>query len=351
MSENHFIRRNWRLITTVVTFIALGILIFVTRKQIVDTFENFKHINSYALLLMPVWQALNYVSYANLYQNLLAILDEKVEFRSMYRVALELNFVNNVFPSGGVSSFSYFSVRMRSFDVPGAKSTIVQFMRFIMVFISFQILLFIGLITLAIGGQASGLVLLIGGSLFTLLLVFTLLMAYIVGSKTRINNTLTWLTKAFNWFVARFRHGHPETINILRAQTVFTDLHENYIIIKDNYRDLKKPLLFALMANLTEVLTVYTVYIAFGQWVNPGAVIIAYAIANFAGLISVLPGGVGIYEGLMTATLAAAGVPAGVSIPVTIMYRVLNMSIQLPPGYYFYHKFMNTKPPEQVEAT
>jgi len=239
---------------------------------------------------------------------------------------------------------------MRSFDVPGAESTIIQFMRFIMVFISFQILLFIGLITLAIGGQASGIVILIAGSLATLLLVFTLLTAYIVGSKSRINNTLTFLTKVFNWLVERFRPGHPETINISRAQQIFTELHENYVIIQANYRDLKKPLMFALLANLTEVLTIYTVYVAFGQWVNPGAVIIAYAIANFAGLISVLPGGVGIYEGLMTATLAAAGVPAGVSIPVTIMYRVLSMLIQLPPGYYFYHKFMNTKPPEQLEA-
>ncbi len=66
--------------------------------------------------------------------------------------------------------------------------------------------------------------------------------------------------------------------------------------------------------------------------------IIAYAIANFAGLISIAPGGVGIYEGIMTAVLASAGVAAGVSIPVTIMYRILNMAIQLPPGYYFYHK-------------
>ena len=96
--------------------------------------------------------------------------------------------------------------------------------------------------------------------------------------------------------------------------------------------------MYALMANVAEILTIYVVYIAFGQWVNPGAVIIAYAIANSAGLVSVLPGGIGIYEALMTAVLASAGVPAGVSLPVTVMYRVLNMTIQLPPGYVLYHK-------------
>jgi putative heme transporter len=168
MSENHFLRRNWRLIATVVTFIALAILIIVTRKQIVDTFQNFKNIDSYALLLMIPLQLLNYHAYANLYRSMLRILDEKIGYKSMYRVALELNFVNNVFPSGGVSSFSYFGLRMKSFDVPGTKSTIIQFMKFILVFISFQILLFFGVLALAIGGQASGLVILIAGSLATL---------------------------------------------------------------------------------------------------------------------------------------------------------------------------------------
>ena len=97
------------------------------------------------------------------------------------------------------------------------------------------------------------------------------------------------------------------------------------------------------MANLTEVLAIYVVYGAFGHWVNIGAIIIAYAVANFAGLVSVLPGGIGIFEALMTAVLAAAGIPIGLSIPVTIMYRVLNTIIQVPPGYYFYHHALRGK--------
>jgi uncharacterized membrane protein YbhN (UPF0104 family) len=72
--------------------------------------------------------------------------------------------------------------------------------------------------------------------------------------------------------------------------------------------------------------------------VNVGAVILAYAVANFAGLISVLPAGIGIYEGLMTAVLVVTGIPVELSIPVTLMYRVINMFVQLTPGYFFYQK-------------
>ena len=66
--------------------------------------------------------------------------------------------------------------------------------------------------------------------------------------------------------------------------------------------------------------------------------------ANFAGLISVLPAGIGVYEGLMTAVLAATGISPSLSIPVTIMYRVLNMSIQLIPGYILYQRGLKRDP-------
>ena len=85
-------------------------------------------------------------------------------------------------------------------------------------------------------------------------------------------------------------------------------------------------------------MAVYVVYVAFGKYVNVGAVILAYAIANFAGLISVVPGGVGIYEGLMTAVLASTGISPAVSLPVTVTYRVVNTLIQIPPGYYLYQR-------------
>ena len=112
--------------------------------------------------------------------------------------------------------------------------------------------------------------------------------------------------------------------------------------IRRNLYVLKLPLVYALFANLTEICAIYVVYLAFGHLVNPGAVILAYAVANFAGLISILPGGIGIYEGLMTGVLVAGGVPAALSLPVTIMYRVVNMSVQLPPGYFYYQKNLHT---------
>ncbi len=341
MSESHFWRRRWKLILNIVTVGALVVLVYAVRKQIVDTVSNLGEVNTWALPAMIIWQGLDYHSYAKLYQHLYRILGERIRYRSLLRVQLELNFVNNVFPSGGVSGISYFALRMRDAQVAGSKSTFLQITKFIFIFISFQILMAVGLVLLAIGGNVNSFTILIAASLFTLLLIGTLALMFIIGSQRRINSFFTYLTRIINRVIHIFRRASPETINILRARDTFNELHENYLKLKSKPRALIKPVFFALSCNIAEVMTIYTVYIAFGHFVNPGAVILAYAVANFAGIISVLPGGVGIFEAIMTAVLAAAGIPPGLSIPVTIMYRVLNMLIQLPAGYYFYYKALH----------
>jgi uncharacterized protein (TIRG00374 family) len=207
----------------------------------------------------------------------------------------------------------------------------------------------IGLVMLAVAGSVNSFTILIAGSLFTLLLVATLGLVFVIGSKKRINSFFTYFTIAINKIIHLFRRDSPETIKIERAKKLFGDLHESYMTLSSDKAQLLRPLSYALLCNLAEILTIYTVYVAFGHFVNPGAVILAYAVASFAGVISVLPGGVGIYEALMTGVLAAAGIPPGLSIPVTIMYRILNMLIQLPPGYYLYHKALHNNPAPNEE--
>jgi uncharacterized protein (TIRG00374 family) len=332
---------RWKTVLTYVTFAALGLMIYALRRQIADVIDNLGKVNTWALLLMVPLEMLNYHAYTRLYQRLLRILHEKIGYKSMYGVTLELNFVNTVFPSGGVSGISYFGLRMKHHGIGGGKSTLLQILKFALIFISFQILLFIGLFCLAVVGRTSNLTILVSGTLATLLFVITVGGSFIISSRTRIRAFFGWFTRGVNRIIHVVRPKHPETINIKRAEALFDDLHDNYMLIKKNYTELGVPLLYALLANITEILTIYTVYIAFGHAVNIGAVIIAYAVANFAGLISVLPGGVGIYEALMTAVMATAGVRPALSLPVTVMYRVLNMLIQLPPGYYLYHRSLH----------
>ncbi len=349
MTKQSFIRRNWKMVLNVVTLVALVGLAIGIRDQLALTVHNLLKVNVWLLVLMVPIQALNYDAQARLYRGLFRTVGNTVQYKDMYRGSLEMNFVNQVFPSAGVTGISYFSLRMKGEKLSAAKASAVHLLKLVLVILSFELLIVLGVFALAIEGQMNSVILLLAASLTTMLVIGTAGFVFIVGSKKRIAGFFTYMTKLLNKAIHFIRRKNPETINIARVRRLFEDLHDNYILLQSNWKQLRQPFLWAFMANAWEVMSIYVVYLAFGEWVNIGAVILAYAVANFAGFISVLPGGIGVYEVLMTVTLTMMGVPAGISLSVTIMYRVLNTLIQMPPGYFFYHRtlhgFSNTPQP------
>jgi uncharacterized protein (TIRG00374 family) len=337
--------RHWKLILNLVTVLALVVLIYAIRAQLVETLRNLHHVNLWILALIIPIEALNYHSQVKLYQHLFAVVGNQLGYKFLYRASLELNFVNHVFPSGGVSGISYFGLRLKDGQqITASKATLVQVMKVVLTILSFEILLIAGLIFLAVAGKASNIVMLVTGALSAVMIIGTFVFMYIIGSQRRINGFFTAATRFVNRLIQVVRRNQPETINIERARAAFDDMHANYLLFRHHYRELRAPFWYGLLASITELAAIYIVYVAFGKYVNVGAVIMAYAVANFAGLVSVLPGGVGVYELLMTSVLSAGGVPAAVSLPVTVMYRVVNTLIQVPPGYYFYHKALQSDP-------
>lgn len=334
----NFIKRNWKLLLNIVTILALAGLAYAIRHQLVETIQNLRKVNGWVLLLIIPLEALGYHAQTRMYQSMFGSIGTKLSYKSMMKVSLELNFVNHVFPSGGVTGISYFGLRLRALGAKGAQATLVQTMKLVLLFLSFEILLISGMFILAVNGKASNLTILIGTVIAMSVLVGTGLFGYIIGSKARINAFFVWLTRVLNRLIHIVRPKHPETFNIEAARSAFDEFHESYLVLRGKARDLQAPFWWGFVVNLTEILVVYVVYIAFGEWVNFGAIILAYAVANFAGLVSVLPGGVGVYEGLMTAVLATAGISPALSLPVTVMYRVLNTLLQIPPGYFLYHR-------------
>ncbi len=350
MNQPSFFRRNWKILLNVVTVVALVILVIAIRDQFKSTFENLFKVHIWALLLIPVIQALNYDAQTRLYRGLFAIVGNTIPYKELYKSALALNYVNTVFPSAGVSGISYFGARLKGDDISGPKASAVQLFKLIMYFLSFEGLIVLGVFALAVQGHMNSLVLLLAGTIATVVVIATAAMGFIISSKQRISGFFAYMTGLLNRIIHTVRPKHPETINTDGVRRVFDDLHENYMLMTRDWRQLRRPFLWAMLASFWEVMTIYVVYVAFGEWVNIGSVILAYAIANFAGLISVLPGGIGVYEGLMTLTLAATGIPSRLSLPVTVMYRILAISVQLIPGAYFYHEHLGQKEPPSVEV-
>jgi uncharacterized membrane protein YbhN (UPF0104 family) len=190
MEKERVVRSSsrFRLYLTVFTFIALGVLIYGVRHQIGDAVGNLSRVNAWALLLIIPIEAVNYDAYSRLYKRLFAILGSDVAYKSLYRVQLELNFVNHILPSGGVSGVSYFSLRLKGENVSTTKSTFVQVMKFALLYITYLPLLVLGLLLLAIRGHSNDLVIAITSSIITAIIIGTFVFMYIIESRSRINS-------------------------------------------------------------------------------------------------------------------------------------------------------------------
>ena len=238
-------RSKWRLLLTLVTFAALAVLIYGVRKDIGSVVENLGKVNTLALLLIIPIEALNYDVYTRFYVRIFRILGKNVHYRDMYRLNLELNFVNHILPSGGVSGISYFTVRMRSYGVSGPKSTLSQLIKLLVLYISYQPILILGVFLLAIRGHVNNLVMVVASSIITLLVVGTFGFIYMIESRSRINTVLTAITKILNKIIGIFRR-NKQTFDIPGAQEAFGELHDNYQLLKENWRDLKLPFSFMM---------------------------------------------------------------------------------------------------------
>lgn len=333
-----FIAVRWKLVLNIVTLVALIVTLYIIRHDLVTTFQNLTKVHAWALVLIVPLEAINYHSQAKMYQHLFRIVGNKLSYKYLFLASLELNFVNHVFPSGGAAGLSYFGLKIKNNEISGGKATLIQVMKLVMTFFSFEVLILLSVFFLALKGRVNSFTMLAAGILSTLLIIGSGLFIFIIGRKERINVFFEFVTKLINKVINKLRPREYEAINMGKAREVFEDFHSSYRQIQKSRREMRAPLFYALLCNVTEVAVVYVVFVAFGSLPNVGAVILAYGIANFAGAVSILPGGVGIYEALMTAVLLATGMPATESLPVIIMYRVLNTLLQIPPGYYLYQK-------------
>jgi len=294
------------------------------------------------LLVIPI-QLFNHFSVAKFYQSYLKTLDEKIKTLELYKVSLEMNFVNNVFPSGGVSGFGYLGVRLRKLGVRGSKSALLQTSRHFLTFLSFIIYLLLALVLLSVFGSASRFIILIASSLSSLIIFGSLGLIYVISNERRIKHFTAALPNLANSIIGFFHRKNKHPINVEKIERLFVDLHGDYVHVRKNWRNLRYPFMWTMLMNFTEILTIFVVYLSFSELVNPGAIIISYAVANIAGLVSILPGGVGIYEGLMTAVMASAGVNKALALSATVVYRVFNMGIFLPIGFVFYQRALKVK--------
>jgi uncharacterized protein (TIRG00374 family) len=322
----------------VVTFVAIAVVVIFARHDIALALQKMTELNLWVLALMVPAQFFAFYAVGRVYYHFFKATGTPLPMKTLVPAAIELNFVNHIFPSGGISGFSYLTVRLKHDNVSTAKATLAQLVRFAMAFITFIVLLLAALVMLAMEDKVSRFIILLAAALTFTILFFTLTLMYVIGRQERIHDFTQGMSRALNRVIHLVRPRHPETINLKRTERTFNELHADYTVLRHDLRKMWPAAWWALIANIAEIGLVYIAFVAHGSWINPGALIIAFAIATVAGLIAILPGGLGVYEPLMATVLLSAGVSGSLALSATLVSRVVTLVLALGSGYVLYQK-------------
>ena len=330
---------SFRSIVTVITVILLGLVVFLGWPQISRAIGLLGQINLWILALLIPVQLFSYYAIGAM---IFSYLRAKGELKStthweMTRMALELNFVNHIIPSGGAAGFSYLGWVLGRHGVRAGRATMAQIIRFALGFISFVLILILSVAVLTFDHKINRTISMISVAFVVAAIGGTILAIYIIGSKPRLVSFSGWLTKTINGVVTKLSRGKKrQVVNLETVEVFFGELHQDYLELRNDKKILVRPLIWAILVNLADVLLLVISFLALGTWVNPATLFVAFGVASVTSIVSVTPGGAGVYEAVMIAFLASAGVAADVAIAGTLVARVTLLMGTIVFGYFFY---------------
>ena len=335
---------SFRSRATIITFILLALVVYFGWGQITLAWGLLGSVNIWVwALLIPVQLA----SYYAIGGMIFSYLRSKGNLQTtthwqMTRIALELNFVNHILPSGGAAGFSYLGWVLGRHGVSAGRATMAQIIRFVLGFVAFVSIVTVAVIFLIFDHKVNQSIIFITTVLILTAVVGIVVIIYLVGNHKRLIKFSSLLTNFVNKVVSVFTRGKKtQTLNLLDVEKFFTEIHEDYLEIRRDKRILARPFIWALITNILDVSLIMIAFLSLGFWVNPATLFIAFGIASIVSIFSASPGGAGVYEAIMIAFLASAGVQPDIAIAGTLLAMATLLVGTILFGYIFYQLTLN----------
>jgi uncharacterized protein (TIRG00374 family) len=346
---------GWRTRLNVATFVLIAVILVLARHELVEAWRLLGQVNLGILLLLVPIQFASYFASTEIFFTYLRARGQLRRTNTLQAtgMSLELNFVNHVFPSGGVSGVSYMVWRLGKLGVAAGQSTMAQIMKYVVQMGTFMVLMALALIWATIENRTASWVVVATAIGITSLIFLVIFGGYLVGSRSRMKNFAHWLTRTLNLLIRKVTFGRkPEAMKLARVERFFNDFHNDFMVLKNDKKLLTKPIIWSFLFNIFEIMLFMVSFWALGIWVNPAVLLIAYGAATLTGVFMLTPGGAGAYEAVMIGILTASGVAAGVAFAGVVLTRAILVIGTLASGFVVYqhalHKYgrpdLNKKP-------
>jgi uncharacterized protein (TIRG00374 family) len=153
------------------------------------------------------------------------------------------------------------------------------------------------------------------------------------------------LMSAIAGLVVLFTKGDQRALQVVRAlgrhlpfvssdtlTRVFTQLAHRVQELSRDRRQMGTALGLAALNWLLDAASLFVFVGAFGHWVDPVGVLVAYGVAYIVAALPITPGGLGVVETALTGILVGFGAPRTIALWGVIGYRLVNFWLPIPAG-------------------
>lgn len=326
----------------IITIILIVLVLFFARDDLVQAWNLLWKVNFWVFLLVIPLQFLSYYAGgATIFSYLKSRGDlKKVSPFEQPKMALELNFVNHIFPTAGVSGVSYMTYRLGKLGVSHGRATLSQFVRLTSVFVSFAALMLVAVLWVTIDGSLTRFTILVASGLITVIFVGIGMAVFLLGNRSRLDKFEAVVDNVLNNHITKWFGRKKPFVERTVLHAFFADLHEDYLILKQDPRCLVRPFLWGVVFNIAETMMFFVAFLSLGVYVNPAPILIANGLAGLIGTFLVTPGGAGGYEAAMILFLGSAGVAPSIAVAGVLLTRSVLLLVTIFSGYVFYNAAM-----------
>ena len=306
--------RKYIFLAVVVLAGILIVLSFSELKGIVETLQkaDLRYL-ALAFLLQGCWFFVVALALRSLYH----IMDLREGLPHLALLATAVNFINIVAPSVGVGGFAALVDDARRRGHSHGRVVAAAALYVFLDYISFIIVLALGLLVLFRRNTLSGATILPTFILLATVVIAGWLLYTGARSPSALGSTLARIGGRINKLLRR------DYLHVERSYIFAAEISDGLSILREEYPRLLIPMAFLGLNRIVQILILMMAFLSFDVAFTGGTLIGGYAIGYLVAIVSPTPAGVGFVEGAFPVVLASLGVPLPQALVVTLTFRAV----------------------------
>ena len=316
-----------------IPFLILLAVVVISLKfsELQDIFALFARAKWPFLVLALFSQMINVAFQAQVYNSIMKYVKfAKFKFSKLYKMVITASFLNFSIPSFGQAGNLWLFKKFTAEGHNQSKSLLV---------IVWEILCYYGgLIAITIYslgyiyfkiGDVSSVHKIVAAIFIGIVLFVVFGFKAFFKNKEKAARKIEWLNNKIKVF--SFRDKKKDTRKFLK------EFYRDLAWLKRNKLKFVKPISYQILKFISDALTISLIFLAFGFTPTEHLALglVAFTFGRILGVVSMIPGGVGAFEGAMILLFSSFGIPISLALTVTLVYRFYSYWIYFPFGLLF----------------